>query len=106
MGGHLLQPLSSTLSPRNYQTLTFHQFRELDGSLHSSCRKALLTALQVSLSWGILSAAAVVNSCAGGVLKATWLEQPTVVTAGLQHTASPERCKSTGDCEKQQNKQE
>lgn len=70
VGGHLLQPLSSILSLRNYPTLTFHQLRDLDGSSHSSCLKAVLAVLQVSPSQGILGAAAVSHSSVGYDCKA------------------------------------
>lgn len=64
-GGRLVQPLSSAVRLGNYQPLTFHQFRDLDGSWQRNCLKAAQALLLASLSEGVLGAAAVVKSSAG-----------------------------------------
>lgn len=69
-GGRHVQPLSSAVSLRNYQPLTFHQLRDLDGSSHRSCLTATQAVLQGSLSEGVLGAAAALNSSAGCDCKA------------------------------------
>lgn len=99
-GGRLVQPLSSAVSLGNYQPLTFHQSRDLDGSWQRSCLKATQAAPLASLSEGVLGAAAVVKSSAGCDCKATYPDQPANVTAGLRASVCLERHKSTAECGK------